>query len=174
MTFHPAAAVWGEERADEAPCRRCGALGRLWVAEAASGPYRGPWCTLRCWGTDADERAQITGRPRARRGRAAPPAWATVVRSWPATGAPGITETSDRYGEVLLYRDVGGTLLGVLWHHGQQIRVLVAPDRRRHGIGKALVRAAGRRWPINLTAQRLTDAGAALTRAALPRTRTHG
>lgn len=172
MTFHPSAGVWTEERVLPDPCRRCGAYGRLWTSEAASGPYSGPWCSLRCWGAGADDAAQITGQLRHRRDRSRTPEWSRIASAWPAEGPPGITVEADRHGHALLYRDIEGALAGVLWHHGEQIRVLVDPARRRQGIGKALVRSAGRRWPINLTAQRFTEAGAELTRAALPRART--
>jgi GNAT superfamily N-acetyltransferase len=159
--------LWLDETEHEAPCRRCGRAARLYVAETETGRREGPWCELACFGSYHDERARLHGRPRVNdRSPVAP--WARIAERWPATGELGITQTRDGLGDVLTYRDAAGHLRGILWHRPTGIGVLVDPAYRRRGVGLALVRAAGRRWPINL-AQPMTDAGVQLSAAAVPR-----
>lgn len=167
MSFIPSAGVWVHEIGEEAICRRCEGPAALMVSEAPPAVAEGPWCSLTCWGAYHDERARITGH--------LPPPTNVPIPPWPGvrarmdlTGPPGITCTRDHLGHVLTYRDGDGILAGVLWRRNGAIAVVVDPDRRRHGIGRALVRAAGRRWHINLGAAPVTAAGAALTSAALP------
>jgi GNAT superfamily N-acetyltransferase len=171
VTWHPAVGVWTQESRPGAPCRLCGQPAVLMVSETADGLQSGPWCSLTHWGRHHDRAASISGRVGPLVDRSPVPPWHRVVSGWPAAGEAGITETTDHYGDVLLFRDGDGALAGVLWHRSGRLGVIVDPDRRHRGIGKALVRAAGRRWPIQLDRQSVTTAGAGLTFAALPRER---
>jgi GNAT superfamily N-acetyltransferase len=168
MTFHGRAGVWTQESPPDGPCGFCGQPASLMVSETADGRQSGPWCSLAHWGHYHDRAAHITGRVGPLVDRSPVPAWDRVVSGWPATGEAGITQDHDDRGDVLLFRTDDGALAGVLWHRNGRIGVLVDPDRRRQGIGKALLRAAGRRWAIHLGGQRVTGPGVELIRAALP------
>lgn len=167
MSYVERLGLWLDETVAQGPCRRCGRPARLYVAETEAGRREGPWCELACFGVHYDERAHLHGRARVNDHSPAPP-WARIAAGWPAIGEPGITQTRDGLGDVLAYRDATGHLRGVLWARVTGIAVLVDPTHRRRGVGLALVRAAGRRWPIDL-GQLMTDDGAQLSAAAVPR-----
>lgn len=163
--------VWVHPLPDGLACIRCGAPATLAVSEVATGPLEGSWCRLRCWGAYHDERTTLRGTLRRPADPARPPDWSARAARYPASGEPGISETKTSGGtgaDVLLLRMADGALAGILWYQHGRISVLVDPARRRQGVGRALVRAAGRRWSINLAAQAVTHGGAALARAAMP------
>jgi GNAT superfamily N-acetyltransferase len=171
-TFVARAGLWLHESPVEAPCRACGTPGRLHVSETARGPRSGPWCALACWGAFHDRRAQITGNlSQAPEPAVARHDWDAIAAHYPPKGPAGITETRAGLSDVLTYRDAPGFLRGVLVHWRGALNVNVDPGFRRRGVGRALVCAAGRRWPINLS-QPTTAAGAALSHAAVPAART--
>jgi hypothetical protein len=139
-----------------------------------------PYCGVPCWSADMDENTPITppaGRPRMLRAKPPLP-WALVAARHPGAGRPGITAETAGTVDVLLYRDAAGALTGVLYHRARstptgerlpgELSVWVDPDRQRQGTGTKLTREAGRRWGVNLAAQRFTVAGLALARRALP------
>ena len=168
-----AAGIWAREAAT-CPCAACGAPSRVILATEAHGPYSEPYCSVRCWGNHMDRTADIRGQevtPRPWRGEVLP--WNRVARLYSVTGPPGISSYRARNGDdVLTYRSPAGLLEGVLRRDEYgSLTVHVDPIRQHHGIGTRLVRAAARRWGVDLGMQRYTPAGLDLARRALPRDR---
>jgi uncharacterized protein YndB with AHSA1/START domain len=94
-----------------------------------------------------------------------PFAWESQAAQYPRTGPPGISyfraelpNNSDKlslFVHCLLYRDETGELVGILNHYPTDLpplqregdrNVWVRPDRRRQGIGSALLTEAMLRW----------------------------
>lgn len=170
------AAVWEDELPEPHPCTLCGVPANFTYTTDASEESNEPYCSLRHWADKADRDVQITGQMAFEPGRYSDPPfqermWTTVATRWPVQGPPGVTATTNAAGhDVLLYRGEGGRLVGALSRTaGGQLNVIVAPKERGKGIGRALVRAAGRRWPIDLAVQRMTPAGYRLVRHIDPR-----
>jgi GNAT superfamily N-acetyltransferase len=169
------AAVWEHDLPEPRPCTVCGAPSSFaYTVQSADEPDE-PYCSLRHWADRADERAQITGamtplRPDAQDPPFQDAVWVTVRDHWPRSGPAGVTLTARSGNDVLLYRGEKGQLLGALSRNATgQLNVIVDPAERGKGIGRALVRAAGRRWPIDLTAQAMTAAGYRLVKHIDPR-----
>jgi uncharacterized protein YndB with AHSA1/START domain len=87
--------------------------------------------------------------------------WESQAAQYPPTGPPGVSYfrgdvNKELYVDCLLYRDETGALVGILNRYptafpphereGDQ-NVWVRPDRRRQGIGTALLTEASFRWP---------------------------
>lgn len=169
--------VWEHDLPVEQPCTVCGQPATFAYSATPEEQAEEPYCSLRHWADKADERVQLSGTM-------VPPdtdrevpfqdkAWAMIRARWPDSGTPGVTEAKNPAGDdVLLYRDQQGRLLGALSHSRQgRLNVIVDPTRRGEGIGRALVRAAGRRWPIDLSVQQMTPAGYRLVEHIDPRGR---
>lgn len=101
--------------------------------------------------------------------------WESQARQYPETGPAGFSyfpgETEAGTVDCLLYRDISGTLLGILnyypmdfppWEKAGNVNMWVMPSRQRQGIGSALWKEACNRWDIALEGQRFTVAGARL------------
>lgn len=114
--------------------------------------------------------------------------WESQAAQYPPSGQPGVSYfrgdvSDDGYGpgayvDCLLFRDASGVLVGVLNHYpadfppyesAGNVLVLVRDDRRRRGIGTALLREAMTRWPVDLYAQRYTETGADFVGALIAR-----
>jgi GNAT superfamily N-acetyltransferase len=111
--------------------------------------------------------------------------WESQARQYPTHGKPGLSyyrgDVSEAFCpgahvDCLLWRDDTGALIGILNHYPMDfppyekagnVLVYVRADRRRAGIGTALVHEARTRWPVDFHAQRYTDAGAKLARSLL-------
>jgi GNAT superfamily N-acetyltransferase len=149
------------------PCTHCGGPGGFAFALERTDQIEGSFCDPRCWGRWWDEHVQLTGTHR----DIVPPTpwqpegWRHAQNRWGANVAdqPGITRhTRDRM-QYLIYRELDGELVGFVRRHANgAIDVLVDPDKRGQGVGKALIRAAGREWGVNRAAQRITADGAAI------------
>lgn len=103
--------------------------------------------------------------------------WESQAGQYPPTGPPGISyfrgELNDQfYVDCLLYRDETGTLAGILNHYPMDIpplqhagdkNIWVHPQRRRQGIGTALLLESFFRWGPRQTPHpngpQLTDSG---------------
>lgn len=100
--------------------------------------------------------------------------WESQVEQYPRLGAPGIQYFAGDVGalkpvDCLLWRDEQGLVHGILNYysidfppHEQagNINIFIDPQRRRQGIGSALLREAHRRWgPIDWNQQRYTESG---------------
>lgn len=162
------AAVWEHDLPEARPCTVCGEPAAFaYTAQAVDEPDE-PYCSVRHWADKADERAQITGtmtpfRPDIQDPPFQDRMWSTVREHWPQRGTPGVTVTTRSGNDVLLYRKENGQLVGALSRTpAGQLNVIVDPAERGKGIGRALVRAAGRRWPIDLAMQDMTPAGVRL------------
>jgi uncharacterized protein YndB with AHSA1/START domain/GNAT superfamily N-acetyltransferase len=116
--------------------------------------------------------------------------WHSQAAQYPSTGPPGISyfrgELSDElFVDCLLYRDETGALVGILNHYPTDLpphqragsnNIWVRPDRRREGIGSALVTEAFFRWTTvptdgfpNRDEMRLTASGAQMVEGLLRR-----
>jgi uncharacterized protein YndB with AHSA1/START domain len=87
--------------------------------------------------------------------------WESQAAQYPPTGPPGISYfrgdlSEELFVNCLLYRDETGELIGILNHYPTEFppheragdeNIWVRPDRRRRGIGSALLSEASLRWP---------------------------
>jgi GNAT superfamily N-acetyltransferase len=101
--------------------------------------------------------------------------WESQAAQYPTTGPPGIsyfrgTVSDELFVDCLLYRDETGELVGIFNHYPVDIppherqgdeNIWVHPDRRRQGIGSALLLEARFRWgpPPNADEPKLTESG---------------
>jgi GNAT superfamily N-acetyltransferase len=170
------AAIWEHDLPEPRPCTVCGEPGLFaYTAQATDEPDE-PYCSLRHWADKADERVEITGKmtplpPNLRDPLFQDNLWEVVRQRWPGRGTSGVSSTKNEAGhDVLLYRDQHGRLVAALLRTPKgQLNVIVDPAERGKGIGRALVRAAGRRWPIDLGLQNMTLAGQRLVKHIDPR-----
>lgn len=168
------AAVWERELPEPAPCKYCGTPGNFTYSMDLSDPTADPYCSVDHWGAYADEHATLTGTMRPPDATREAPfqdlAWREILARWPLLGPPGITFAERSGVDVLLYRLPTGRLAGALSHAANgAINVMVDPTKRGQGIGRALVRAAARRWQLDLSVQRMTPAGYRLVTHIDPR-----
>jgi GNAT superfamily N-acetyltransferase len=107
--------------------------------------------------------------------------WESQEAQYPPTGPPGISyfcgKVSDElFVDCLLYRDESGKLVGIYNHYPMDFpphqlegdeNIWVHPDRRRQGIGSALLLEARFRWgpPPNVDEPKLTESGLQFARA---------
>lgn len=156
-------------------CIQCGGPGGHTYLLEQTDPPHGSFCDTRCWGHWWDAHVKLTGEPSGRFEPPAPfqgPAWAHAVAELGETdpARPGITRHTRRNHKLLVYRDPSGKLVGLLRRSdGGAYHVFVDPARRGQGIGKALMRAAGREWGVDRSLQHLTVDGAHLTNRILPK-----
>lgn len=106
--------------------------------------------------------------------------WESQARQYEQSGPPGITyfrgDLTDMepigkvYVDCLLHYGEDGTLDGILNHYPMDLppfekagafNVWVREDRRRTGIARRLFAEGCRRWLLDVTKQRWTEAGAA-------------
>lgn len=101
--------------------------------------------------------------------------WEHQSAQYPARGEPGISYfqahlPDGKAVDCLLYRDERGELVGILNRFPQDIEpyeragnasVYVHPQRRRRGIGSALIMEALDRWGLKGDFESFTDSGAA-------------
>jgi GNAT superfamily N-acetyltransferase len=103
---------------------------------------------------------------------------------YPARGPRGISyyaghpESFDGVIDCLLFRDKSGKVRGILNHYpidfpplerAGAVNVWVEPRWRRRGVGMKLIAEADRRWRIDFSKQRCTNAGVRLIEAYLAR-----
>jgi uncharacterized protein YndB with AHSA1/START domain len=104
--------------------------------------------------------------------------WESQAAQYPPSGPPGISYfrgdlSEGLFVDCLLYRDETGELVGILNHYPTDFppheregdeNVWVRPDRRRQGVGSALITEAFLRWPPNQNAGdlKLTESGVQL------------
>lgn len=123
--------------------------------------------------------------------------WESQVRQYPKVGDPGlryslnhvtIAEVEHRASgrtipigsdipiDTLTYRNRRGHIIGLLWHYpvdcppwekAGNVNMIVRPDRRGRGIGRALLLEALGRWEIDWSQQDYTPEGLAAVRAVL-------
>lgn len=163
--------LWAVD-ASPGECSRCGSPATVRLLTDDQLDQDEPqYCSLHCWGQDQDEHTLITGadaQPRMWTGSTR--RWNAVARPFPTRGRPGICDHPTAGPGVLLFRLGSGLLAGVCTHERSgQLGVWVDPAQQHNGIGTQLVRAAARRWGVDLSQQHFTPAGLALTRRALPR-----
>jgi GNAT superfamily N-acetyltransferase len=106
--------------------------------------------------------------------------WESQVTQYPETGPPGISYfrgqvTDEVFVDCLLYRDETGELVGILNHYPTALppyerqggrNIWVHPDRRRQGIGTALILEAQIRFGRGPGGDpKLTNAGLSFMRA---------
>lgn len=168
-------AVWQVEASG--PCRQCaGPGGYAYILERADTP-EGSFCSPTCWGHWWDDHVQLTGTAPDRREPPMPwpeETWTHIAGRWGPVDAtrPGMTRAVHLDLDHLVYRDETGQLQAILRRATSgRYDVLVNPVSRGRGIGKALMRAAGREWGVDLAAQRLTDDGSHLVARIDPRLR---
>lgn len=163
------AGVWQHDL-DPSPCIECRTSGaHAGYATTLDDKIDGPFCNLTCWARHADRTVDLTGSAHRVEHPRRVPHWDDFSAWVPPTGPQGISAAG--YGPLtaLVYRDEHGVVAGILMRTEiNQWTVVVDPGRRQQGIGKRLVRAAARRWGINLDHQRLTPEGLTLARAAVP------
>lgn len=132
------------------------------------------WCSRRCWGAHTNWGLAIDG-DLIRRRQSKMPDWDWVAAQLP-TGAPGIHgfDPCDTRLDALVYRDDLGTPRGGLYRMkvNGRLGVYRDPVLAGRGIGRKLVHESGRRWGINLAAQRYTEEGWRMATHALPRGKT--
>jgi len=170
------AGVWEHDLPVAQPCTVCGEPGQLAYTTNEHDELTAPFCSLRHWAKAADDRVEITGEmkpisPYTQEAAFQDHQWNAICKRWPERGAKGISQTKNAEGhDVLLYRDERGRLLAALSRTQEgRLNVMVDPDHRGKGIGRALVRAAGRQWPIDLSVQTMTPAGIRLVNHINPR-----
>lgn len=133
------------------------------------------FCDIRCWARWWDSQVVLTGDRNLPR-EPTPPwqalSWRHAQDAWGEVDVtqPGITRRSNNVSDYLIYRDSNGTLLGfVSRSQTGGYFVFVDPSRRREGIGKILMRAAGREWGVAVDRQNHTDEGYLLSERIDPR-----
>jgi len=111
--------------------------------------------------------------------------WDQQVGQYPRKGPPGLSYfrgemggPDDWYVDCLLWRDKKGKLLGVVNHYPVDmpphelkgnINVMVDPAHQGEGIGKTLLKAAIKRWDVNLDQQNWTPKGDRLRQSVDPK-----
>lgn len=111
--------------------------------------------------------------------------WDQQVSQYPRKGPPGLSYfrgemggPDDWYVDCLLWRDKKGKLLGAVNHYPVDmpphelkgnINVMVDPAHQGEGIGKTLLKAAVKRWDVNLDQQNWTPKGDRLRQSVDPK-----
>lgn len=167
MKYLPKVGMWATEA--PGPCEQCGGPGGTAFVLETTDDTRDSFCGVDCWAKWWDTNVALTGDLPGTRVEPAPwqpQAWTHARHEWgDDPNRIGITRAVRAGNAYLLYRDTAGQLVGILRRRTTgAYHVFVDPERRRQGIGKALMRAGAREWGVRRDAQRYTDDGAALDR----------